>query len=147
MPSKNRYTVSTDPTRFDLALIHRFLRSSYWAKSRPRRMIEKSIRHSFCFAIFFEDQQVGFARVITDHAVFAYLADVFVIPEHQGRGAGATLLRAILKHPKLQNIKRWLLATRDAHKFYAQFGFQPLDKPKRYMTILNPQTQRKGKRS
>jgi GNAT superfamily N-acetyltransferase len=139
MHSPDHYEISTERSRLDITLIHDFLSSSYWAKGVPRSVVEKSIEHSLCFGAFLDDRQVGFARVITDFATFAYLADVFVIPEHRGRGVSKLLLRAILGHPELQGLRRFLLATRDAHGLYAQFGFQPLAQPENFMTIRNPE--------
>ena len=136
--SKVSFEVSTDPRRFDLALIHKFLRASYWAKGRSRKVVEASLRHSLCFGAFSKGRQIGFARVITDRATLAYVADVFVVPRARGRGAAKALVAAILRHPDLKNIKRWLLATRDAHGLYAQFGFTPLQFPERYMNIRRP---------
>jgi GNAT superfamily N-acetyltransferase len=102
MGMSNAYEISTDPGRFDVDLIHDFLRSSYWARNIPRTVVEKCIRNSLCFGAFCERGQVAFARVITDRATFAYLADVFVIPEHRGRGVSKLLLRSIIDHPELQ---------------------------------------------
>jgi GNAT superfamily N-acetyltransferase len=136
--SAGRYTVSTDPSRLDLKVIFGFLQNSYWAKGRPRRVIKKSIENSFCFAVYQGKQQVAFARVITDFAVFAYLADVFVVPEHRGRGVAQKMLKAILSHPQLRNVRVFQLATRDAHKLYAKFGFKPLDNPERQMKRIHP---------
>ncbi|MBM3839895.1 MAG: GNAT family N-acetyltransferase [Verrucomicrobia bacterium] len=132
------YQISTDLARMNLDLIHGFLRSSYWAKDIQRDVVEKSLRHSLCFGAFCSDRQIGFARVITDRATFAYLADVFVIPEHRRRGVAQMLVKAILDHPDLQGLRRFLLATDDAHGLYARFGFQPLAHPEHYMTIHHP---------
>jgi GNAT superfamily N-acetyltransferase len=133
-----RYTVSTDPRRLDLKVVYGFLRSSYWAKGRPRRAIKKSIENSFCFAVYQGEEQVAFARVITDFAVFAYLADVFVVSKHQGRGVAQKMLGAILTHPRLRKIPVFQLATRDAHQLYAKFGFKPLAEPERQMKRILP---------
>jgi GNAT superfamily N-acetyltransferase len=135
MQASGHYEISTDRSRLDIALIHDFLRSSYWARGIPRTIVEKSIRHSLCFGAFLGLQQVGFARVISDFAAVAHIADVFVVPEHRGRGISKLLMRAILDHPELQGLRRFFLATRDAHGLYAQFGFQPLTHPEQYMTI------------
>jgi GNAT superfamily N-acetyltransferase len=135
MQASDHYEISTDRSRLDIALIHDFLRSSYWARGIPRAIVEKSIRHSLCFGAFLGLQQVGFARVISDFAAVAHIADVFVVPEHRGRGISKLLMRAILDHPELQGLRRFFLATRDAHGLYAQFGFQPLTHPEQYMTI------------
>src|SRR5206468_3825015 len=112
--------------RFDIGLIHKSLGETYWARSMPRQVLEKAIRHSLCFGVFADGRQVAFARVITDLATFAYLSDVFVVSEHRGRGVSKLLMDAILKHPELQGLRRFVLATKDAHGLYAQFGFKPL---------------------
>ncbi len=135
---RDKYQISTDKRRFNVALIHDFLRSSYWAKDIPRSVVSKSIRHSLCFGVFFQGKQVGFAKVITDRATFAYLADVFVVPEHRGRGVGKMLISRILAHRDLQGLRRIMLATADAHGLYAPFGFKPLTHPDRHMTIAFP---------
>ncbi len=131
------YEVSTDPDRFDIDLIHRLLHTTYWARNMPRQLLEKSIRHSLCFGVYSREAQVAFARVITDLATFAYLSDVIVVPEHRGRGVSKLLMGAILGHPELQGLRRFVLATRDAHGLYAQFGFKPLAAPEEFMTIHN----------
>ena len=138
MQTSEQYEISTDRSRFDVAVIHDFLRSSYWAQGISRAVVERSIQHSLCFGAFLGGQQVGFARVITDFAAFAYLADVFVVPEHRGRGVAKMLMRAIVEHPELQGLRRLLLATRDAHGLYAQFGFKPLVFPERWMEKPKP---------
>jgi RimJ/RimL family protein N-acetyltransferase len=129
------YEISTDPGRLDVDLIHQFLASSYWAKDRPRAVVERSIAHSLGFGVYADGRQVGFARVATDRAVFAYLMDVFVLPEHRGRGVGKILLRAMLAHPDLQGLRLFALRTRDAHGLYAQFGFRPLADVASFMAI------------
>ena len=141
--SSNHYHVSTDVEQMDIDLIHEFLSSSYWAKDIPRAVVEKSLKHSMCFGVFLDGRQVGFARAITDRATFAYLADVFVVPDHRGRGISKLLMRAILDHPDLQGLRRFVLATQDAHGLYAQFGFQPLENPERFMTLRNPDVYRR----
>lgn len=129
------YTISTDKSRLDIPLIHQFLsRQSYWAQNIPVDIVERSIVHSLCFGVYQHDtQQVGFARVITDQATFAYLADVFILPEHRGKGLSKLLVKTISEWPTMQGLRRWVLATRDAHTLYAQFGFEPLDKPEIFM--------------
>ncbi len=115
-------------------MIHRYLcHESYWAKNIPVAVVEKSIEGSFCFGVYHQGRQVGFARVITDHATFAYLADVFIVQEYRGKGLSKWLMETIMNNPALQGLRRWLLATMDAHGLYAQFGFAPLDKPERIM--------------
>lgn len=121
------YRISTDPSEMDAERIHRYLsESSYWAKNIPLDVVQRSIRHSFCFGVFQESEQVGFARLITDRATFAYLADVFILPEHRGKRLSKWLVATIHSHPDLQGLRRWLLGTLDAHGLYAQFGWQPL---------------------
>jgi GNAT superfamily N-acetyltransferase len=134
------YEISTDPTRLDVALIHGWLsQSSYWAKGIPRDVVERSVAHSMNFAIHHRtDGQVGFARVITDRATFAYLADVFVLDAHRGKGLSKRLMETILAHPDLQGLRRWLLATRDAHALYERFGFSLPKVSGRLMERLNP---------
>ena len=121
--------ISSDPARLDVDLIHRFLSSSYWAEGRPRDVVERSLRNSLCFGAYIDGAQVGFGRVITDRAVFAYMADVFVIPEYRGRGIARALVQAMLDHPDLQDLKVFLLRTRDAHRLYERFDFQPVPNP------------------
>ena len=128
--------ISSDRDRLDIDLIHQFLStSSYWAKGRTREVVERSIQSSICFGAYVEGRQVAFARVVTDRAVHAYLADVFVVPEFRGRGISKALMRAILDDPDLQGLK-WLLGTADAHGLYQQFGFVPLLEPERWMQRL-----------
>ncbi len=130
------YDVSTDPRRLDLDVISAFLsRESYWARGRPRALVERSVANSLCFGVYHDGRQVGFARVVTDRAVFAYLMDVFVLAEHRGRGVGKRLLRAVLDHPDLQGLRLFALRTRDAHGLYAQFGFHALADPETVMVI------------
>jgi GNAT superfamily N-acetyltransferase len=129
--------ISTDPARLDLTLIHEFLQTSYWAKGRERSVIERSIKNSLCFGGYRHERQVAFARVVSDRAVFAYLMDVFVIPECRGQGISKVLLRTVLSHPDLQNLRVFLLATQDAHGLYSQFGFRPLAEPHRWLAITN----------
>ena len=142
MQTSGQYEISTERSRLDVALIHDYLRSSYWAQDIPRAVVERSIQHSLCFGAFLDGRQTAFARVVTDYATFAYVADVFVVPEHRGRGISKLLLRAILEHPELQGLRRFLLATHDAHGLYAQFGFQPLAHPEHFMTVHKPDVYR-----
>lgn len=125
--------VTTDPGRLDLATIHGFLSGSYWAKGVPREVVERSIRHSICFGAFDGDRQVGFARVVSDHATFAYVADVFVLDSHRGRGIGKRIMACITSHPELQDLRLWTLFTRDAHGLYRQYGFREARYPDRLM--------------
>jgi len=124
---RDNYLITTDPARFDVPLIHNFLRHSYWATNVPLSVVQKSIDNALCFAIFENDEQVGFARVITDRATFAWLADVFVLESHRGRGLSKWLMACILAHPDLQGLRRWMLGTRDAHGLYRQFGFEVVE--------------------
>ena len=128
------YIISTDKSQLDIALIHRFLsQESYWAQNIPLDVVERSIANSLCFGVYHGTNQVGFARVITDQATFAYLADVFVLPEHQGKGLSKQLMATISNWPTLQGLRRWVLATRDAHTLYEQFGFTALGNPEIFM--------------
>jgi len=130
------YTISTDKSRLDTEMIHRFLsEDAYWARNIPREVVERSIENSICFGAFDSNRQVGFARVITDRATFAYVGDVFVLPSHRGRGVSKQLMQAICDHPDLQKLRRWHLLTRDAHAVYEHFGFGKLSKPERHMEI------------
>ena len=144
MQASEHFEISTDRSRLDIALIHDFLRSSYWAEGIPRAIVERSIERSLCFGAFLDGRQVGFARVISDFATFAYAADVFVVSEHRGRGVAKLLMSAIVEHSDLQGLRRILLATRDAHGLYAQFGFQPLTHPEYLMSVHNPDVYRDG---
>jgi GNAT superfamily N-acetyltransferase len=116
-------SVTSDPDRLDLDTVHGFLKESYWAPGIPRAVVERSVRHSLCFAAFDGARQVGFARVISDRATYAYVADVFVLPSHRGLGIGKRLMAAITSHPELQGLRLWTLFTRDAHGLYRQYGF------------------------
>jgi GNAT superfamily N-acetyltransferase len=130
------YTFSSDPARLQVPVIHGFLTGCYWAEGIPEDTVRRSLAHSLCFGVYAPSfAQVGFARVITDRATFAYLADVFVLEEHRGRGLAARLVRLILAHPDLQGLRRFLLATRDAHGLYAQVGFTAVNRPEIWMEI------------
>ena len=132
------YRISDDPAVVDLSLVHEFLATSYWARGIPRETVARGIAHSLPFSIFLGDRQVGFARVVTDRATFAYLADVFVIEEQRGRGLGVWLVETALAHPELQGLRRWLLATRDAHGLYRKFGFTDVADPSTLLTRHDP---------
>ena len=121
--NRDDYTISSEPGRLDLDVIHNYLTRSYWAEGVPREIVARSIANSICFGIYHGADQVGFARVITDRATFAYIADVFVLENHRGQGLSKRLMEVILAHPELQRLRRWLLATRDAQGLYAKFGF------------------------
>ena len=135
------YFISTDIDKMDVDTIHRYLsESSYWAKGIPKELVQKSIRHSLCFGVFYGDEQVGFARVVTDRTSFAYLGDVFILPAHQGKGLSKWLMQTIHDYPDLQGLRRWMLFTRDAHGLYSQFGWKqvPEEQTGRIMQIHNP---------
>ena len=135
---KGTFTVTCDPAKMDRAVIAEFLASSYWAKGIPPATVERSLAHSLCFALLDGDRQVGFARVISDYATIAYLGDVFVLPEYRGRGLSKWLMECVTSCPELQGLRRWILATRDAHGLYEKFGFTPLKKPEVFMERHNP---------
>lgn len=142
MPPALNYEITTDPTRLDAGAIHAFLAQSYWSHGIPRAVVERAIAGSLCFGVLADGAQVGFARVVTDRATFAYLADVYVLEAHRGRGLAKRLMEAVLAHPELQGLRRMMLATRDAHSLYAQFGFVPLSAPDRLMEVLRPDVYR-----
>jgi GNAT superfamily N-acetyltransferase len=129
--------ISTDRSRLDMELIYRCLKESYWAAERPREVVERSWQHSLPFGLYRAGEQLAFARVVTDYAVFAYLADVLVLPEHRGRGLGKMLVRAIVDHPTLRGMRFFLLRTRDAHGVYEQCGFAEIDCARELM-VLRP---------
>jgi GNAT superfamily N-acetyltransferase len=134
------FSISTDPARLDLALIHDFLsRRSYWAREIPLEIVRRSIENSLCFGLYHGRSQVGFARVVTDKSTFAYLGDVFVLEDFRGRGLGKWLLERIVGHPELQGLRRFILATRDAHGLYEQFGYRVLSSPDSFMEIHRPE--------
>jgi len=131
--------VSTDAANLDVALIHRFLsEQSAWAKGIPLTVVETSLRHSLCFGGYLDGAQIAFARVISDYATFANLVDVFVLPEHRGKGHGKTLMRVVMAHPDLQGVRRFTLNTVDAPALYAQFGFSAPRKPETAMERYRP---------
>lgn len=139
--SENGYLVSTDPSKLDIPMIHKYLsQESYWAKNIPFEVLERSIANSFCFGVYHYEKQIGLARLITDKATFAYLADVFILEEHRGKGLSKWLLSIIHSHPDMQGLRRWMLGTRDAHRLYAQFGWVPLPEEivPRFMQLHNP---------
>ena len=135
---KNGFTIITEKEKLDIELIHSFLNRTYWAEGISKETIRRSIEGSLCFGVFENDRQVGFARMITDKATFAYLADVFIIEEYRGRGLSKWLMEIIMTHPDLQGLRRMILATKDAHGLYEKFGFTPLINVDRWMHILDP---------
>ena len=134
----NTYDISTDPGRLQPDAIHAYLTRSYWSPGIPKEVVARGIANSMCFGIYQGESQVGFARVVTDKASFAYLADVYVLEEHRGQGLSKRLVGEILAHPELQGLRRVLLATADAHGLYAQFGFKALAAPDRMMEVRIP---------
>jgi len=132
---KGEFTVSTDRELVDLDVVHGFLTECYWAKGIPREVVARSIENSLCFGVYADRKQVGFARVISDSATYAYIGDVFVLESFRGRGLGKWLMECIMQHPRLQGLRRWSLVTRDAHQLYSEFGFEPLKKPQNYMEL------------
>ncbi|HUO63095.1 MAG TPA: GNAT family N-acetyltransferase [Terriglobales bacterium] len=134
--SARNIVVTTDRSRLDLDVIHGFLTTSYWARGVPRDVVARSMEHSLCFGAFDEGRQVGFARVVSDRATFAYICDVFALESHRGRGVGKSLMAAIMSHPELQGLRRWTLFTRDAHGLYRQFGFGAAGQPERLMEVV-----------
>jgi GNAT superfamily N-acetyltransferase len=136
---QGRYVISTDPERLDIDVIHRFLsEESYWASGVDHEIVVRSIENSICFGLYDGSRQVGFARVVTDRAAFAYLADVFVLSHQRGRGLGKWVVETVLSHPDLQNLRRFFLGTADAHSLYERHGFRPID-PSRMMELRGRQ--------
>jgi GNAT superfamily N-acetyltransferase len=135
----DEYLISDDSSRLDVSFIHNFLANeSYWAKNIPIAIVEKSIANSLCFGLYHKQQQIGFARLVTDKATFAYLADVFIVPQYRGRGLSRWLIETIHAHSELQTLRRWMLGTRDAHGLYKKFGWTSLAEPERFMQKHNP---------
>jgi len=130
------YLISSDPARLDFAAIHAFLTRVYWSEGISRELVERAARGTLCFGVYHVTGQVGFARVITDAATFAYLSDVYVLEGHRGRGLSKALMRAIMTHPSLQGLRRFVLVTKDAHTLYEAFGFRRVAEPESYMEIL-----------
>lgn len=136
---KNEFTISTDKSRLQIDVIQKFLvEDSYWAGNRTLEQTQTAIENSLCFGIYTEDKQIGFARVVTDYATFAYIGDVFVLEEFRGQGLSKWLMEVMISHPRLQGLRRWILATKDAHGLYSQFGFHGLKFPERWMELPAP---------
>ncbi len=136
---KDGLTINTEIAQEDIDVIQRYLNEeSYWARERTREQTETAIRHSICFGVYDGQRIVGFARVVSDRATFAYIGDVFVLDDYRGRGLSKWLMATMLDHPELQNLRRWVLATRDAHGLYSQFGFEALKHPDRWMELPAP---------
>ena len=141
----DRYDISTEPSRLDVDAIHAYLTRSYWSPGIPREIVARAVRHSLCFGVYERatGRQVGFTRVVTDHATFAYLCDVYVLEEHRGHGLGKALVRAALAHPALSGARRVMLATRDAHGLYRQNGFVDTTGNTNLMEIVRPDIYRR----
>ena len=137
--SVSGYEISTDKERLDIDTVFHFLADqSYWAPGIPRDVVARSIENSLCFGVYHDTTQVGFARIVTDKATFALLADVFIVEAHRGKGLSKWLMREVIAHPDLQGLRRLLLLTSDAHSLYAQFGFIAIDNAWRFMEVLHP---------
>ncbi|EPP5774599.1 GNAT family N-acetyltransferase [Vibrio cholerae] len=140
------FEISTDNNRLNFEVIYEFITQSYWAADIPKATLEKAISNSFCFGVYDSiGHQVGFARLITDKSTFAYLADVFIIESQRGKGLSKRLVETIVTHPELQGLRRMVLATRDAHGLYAQYGFKPVENPEILMQIWQPNIYREPK--
>lgn len=134
--AEQEFEISTDKSRLDIGVIHRFLlEESYWANKRSIEQTKTAIENSICFGVYAGERQIGFARVVSDKATFAYIGDVFILDEFRGRGLSKKLMREMLEHPELQGLRRWVLATKDAHGLYEQFGFSLLKYPERWMEL------------
>jgi GNAT superfamily N-acetyltransferase len=141
--SRPPFVITTDPGRLDLEAVWGWLREAYWSEGIPRETVARAFASSLSFSVFDGEQQVGCARVVTDRATFAYVADVFVAPSHRGRGLSVWLMEAIRQHPELQGLRRWMLATRDAHGVYAKVGFRPVAHPEIFMEVHAPDVYRR----
>ena len=133
----DEFSITTDKGRMDIAAIHAFLETSYWAAGIPRDVVERSIKGSDCFGVFRGSEQVGFARVITDGATFAYLADVYILEQHRGKGLAKRLMNAVMAHPPIAGVRRFMLVTRDAGALYEQYGFMSPPERNGIMQIVN----------
>jgi len=134
---KDNFTISTDPSRLDMDAIADMLTRAYWALGRPRERTEKAIANSLVFGVYDGDKQIGIARIVSDYAIFAYLCDVIIHEDYRARGLGKWLMETVRAHPDLQGLRRWVLATHDAHELYKQYGWTPLENPHNWMEILN----------
>jgi len=138
------YEITFDKSRMSVEAAHAFLSQAYWSRGVPRSTVQKAFDNSICFAALAGSEQIGFARVVTDKATFAYLSDVYVLPAHRGKGVAKRMVEAIQRHPELQGLRRFMLATRDAHDLYAKFGFVPLSAPGMFMELHNPDAYAQG---
>ena len=135
---RDNFTISTDPARLDMEAIADMLTRAYWAAGRPRERTERAFANSLVFGVYDGDKQIGMARVISDYAVFAYLGDVYIHEDYRAHGLGKWLIKTVMSHPDLQGLRRWTLATHDAHELYRQFGWDDLQNPEKWMEILHP---------
>ena len=135
---KDNFTISTDPARLNMDAIAEMLTRAYWAAGRPRERTERAIANSLVFGLYDGEKQIGLARVVSDYAIFAYLCDVFIHEDYRAHGLGKWLIETVMSHPDLQGLRRWTLATRDAHGLYRQFGWDDLQNPENWMQILRP---------
>jgi GNAT superfamily N-acetyltransferase len=143
--TEGKFRVTCDPATVDLDALTTVLASSYWAEGIPQPTVERSVANSLCFVLLEGDRQIGFARVITDYATIAYLNDVFVLPAYRGKGLGKWLMKCVMGHPELQNLRRWILATRDAHGLYEKYGFTILKSPQVFMERHDPGVYRRAR--
>lgn len=135
---RDQFTISTDPQRLDIKAIVDMLSRAYWAAGRPRERTERALHNSLVFGLYDGAKQIGLARVVSDYSIFAYLCDVFILEEYRAHGLGRWLVQTILDHPELQGLRRWTLATRDAHGLYRQFGFDSMANPAGWMEMFRP---------
>ncbi|WOO35953.1 GNAT family N-acetyltransferase [Anaerocolumna sp. AGMB13020] len=134
---KDGYYVTSDRNKLDIQAVYQLLKQTYWAENRSSEIVLKSLENSLCFSLFEGNKQIGLLRIVTDYATFAYLCDVIIDEAYRHKGLGEWFLKCVFQHPKLQNLRRWCLATKDAHTFYEKFGFRPLSQPENFMEIFN----------
>lgn len=132
---QDEFTISTDPAKLQIEVIHNFLKNSYWAKNIPLEVVKNSVKNSFCFGVYYKTDQIGFARLITDYTTFAYLADVFILEEFRGKGLSKWLMKTIIEFPELKNLRGWMLKTSDAHELYKKYGFTSPKSPEKIMEL------------
>jgi N-acetylglutamate synthase-like GNAT family acetyltransferase len=142
---RDDYLLTTDPADVDMDALHGFLHQAYWSRGIPVEVVREAVASSLTFSLLQPPHFVGFARVVTDYATFAYVGDVFVLPEHRGHGVGTWMMSCVMAHPRLQGLRRWCLVTRDAHALYARVGFTPTPTPERWMERLDPQVYERGR--
>ena len=136
MENQQDFYISTDKSKMDIEIMHKYLsEESYWAKGISKEIVEKSVANSFCFGVFYHDRQIGFAKVITDFTTIAYLGDVFILDKFRGLGLSKLLMETIMHHPELQGLRRWILLTADAHELYRKFGWSNINDPARWMEV------------